>query len=126
MTLLSFFNSRTSRAEKTSKSSRKLGSDFMVVDISEIERLSVIEHEEQIAKIGEHTKYLINENNYTKYKEEEFKKEELLAIAAANLELDDTRKEQMISAYKAVNDVFDKDEEFLKITQLMCMHKVLC
>lgn len=26
-------------------------------------------------------------NNYTKYKEEEFKKEELLAIAAANLEL---------------------------------------
>lgn len=53
-------------------------------------------------------------NNYTKYKEEEFKKEELLAIAAANLELDDTRKEQMISAYKAVNDVFDKDEEFFK------------
>ena len=45
-------------------------------------------------------------NNYTKYKEEEFKKEELLAIAAANLELDDTRKEQMISAYEAVNDVF--------------------
>ena len=33
----------------------------MVVDISEIERLLVIEHEEQIAKIGEHTKYLINE-----------------------------------------------------------------
>lgn len=53
-------------------------------------------------------------NNYTKYKKEEFKKEELLAIAAANLELDDTRKEQMISAYKAVNDVFDKDEEFFK------------
>lgn len=53
-------------------------------------------------------------NNYTKYKEEEFKKEELLAITAANLELDNTRKEQMISAYKAVNDVFDKDEEFFK------------
>lgn len=47
--------------KKLLKSSRKLGSDFMVVDISEIERLSVIEHEEQIAKIGEHTKYLINE-----------------------------------------------------------------
>ncbi|MDV3936920.1 hypothetical protein CMT78_03965 [Elizabethkingia anophelis] len=47
--------------KKLLKSPRKLGSDFMVVDISEIERLSVIEHEEQIAKIGEHTKYLINE-----------------------------------------------------------------
>lgn len=43
------------------KNPRKLGSDFMVVDISEIERLLVIENEEQIAKIGEHTKYLINE-----------------------------------------------------------------
>lgn len=43
------------------KNPRKLSSDFMVVDISEIERLMVIEHEEQIAKIGEHTKYLINE-----------------------------------------------------------------
>ena len=43
------------------KNPRKLGNHFMVVDISEIERLLVIEHEEQIAKIGEHTKYLINE-----------------------------------------------------------------
>ena len=40
---------------------RQLGDDLMIVDISEIERLLVIENEEQIAKIGEHTKYLINE-----------------------------------------------------------------
>lgn len=40
---------------------RQLGDELMVVDISEIERLLVIENEEQIAKIGEHTKYLINE-----------------------------------------------------------------
>lgn len=50
-------------------------------------------------------------SNYT---EEQYKTEELLAIAAANLELDDTRKKQMHSAYNAVNDVFDKDEEFFK------------
>ena len=50
-------------------------------------------------------------SNYT---EEQYKTEELLAIAAANLELDETRKKQMHSAYKAVNDVFDKDEEFFK------------
>ncbi len=47
--------------KKLLKNPRELGSDFMVVDISEIERLLVIENEEQIAKIGEHTKYLINE-----------------------------------------------------------------
>lgn len=40
---------------------RQLGDDFMIVDISEIERLLVIEKEEQIAKIGAHAKYLINE-----------------------------------------------------------------
>lgn len=40
---------------------RQVGDDLMVVDISEIERLIVIENEEQIGKIGEHTKYLINE-----------------------------------------------------------------
>jgi len=50
-------------------------------------------------------------NNYT---EQQYTTEELLAIAAANLELDETRKQQMISAYKAVNDVFDKDEDFFK------------
>ncbi|MFV0145776.1 nucleotidyltransferase [Empedobacter falsenii] len=50
-------------------------------------------------------------SNYT---EEQYKTEELLAIAAANLELDETRKKQMHSAYKALNDVFDKDEEFFK------------
>ncbi|MDM1063622.1 nucleotidyltransferase [Empedobacter falsenii] len=50
-------------------------------------------------------------NNYT---EQQYRTEELLAIAAANLELDETRKQQMISAYKAVNDVFDKDEDFFK------------
>ena len=40
---------------------RQLGDDLMIVDISEIERLLVMENEEQIAKIGEHAKYLINE-----------------------------------------------------------------
>lgn len=50
-------------------------------------------------------------SNYT---EQQYITEELLAIAAANLELDETRKKQMHSAYKAVNDVFDKDEEFFK------------
>lgn len=40
---------------------RKLGDDFMLVDISEIERLLVLEKDEQIGKIGEHSKYLINE-----------------------------------------------------------------
>src|SRR5690606_11303103 len=50
-------------------------------------------------------------SNYT---EEQYKTEELLAIAAANLELDETRKKQMHSAYKAMNDVFDKNQEFFK------------
>src|SRR5690606_25729821 len=50
-------------------------------------------------------------SNYT---EEQYKTEELLAIAAANLELDETRKKQMHSAYKAVNDVFDKNQEIFK------------
>lgn len=40
---------------------RKRGDEFMVVDTSEIEQLRVMDNEEQIAKIGEHTKYLINE-----------------------------------------------------------------
>lgn len=40
---------------------RQLGDELMIVDISEIERLLVMENEEQIGKIGEHTKYLINE-----------------------------------------------------------------
>ncbi len=42
-------------------SPRRSSDNFMIVDISEIERLLVIEDEDQIAKIGEHTKYLINE-----------------------------------------------------------------
>jgi hypothetical protein len=40
---------------------RNSGDELMLVDINEIERLIVTENEEQIAKIGEHTKYLINE-----------------------------------------------------------------
>lgn len=40
---------------------RKIGDDFILVDISEIEMLKVMENDDQIAKIGEHTKYLINE-----------------------------------------------------------------
>lgn len=55
----------TSEQEKSlkglSEKVRNSGDDFMLVDISEIERLLVVENEEQIAKIGEHTKYLINE-----------------------------------------------------------------
>lgn len=53
-------------------------------------------------------------NNYNKYKEEEYKKDELLAIIASNLELDETRKQQMITAYQAVNKVLDADEDFFK------------
>lgn len=56
----------TSAQEKAlrdlSKNARISGSNFLLVDISEIERQIVVENEEQIAKIGEHTKYLINEN----------------------------------------------------------------
>ncbi|WP_220763363.1 nucleotidyltransferase [Flavobacterium sp. UMI-01] len=49
-----------------------------------------------------------------KYTEQEYEKDELLAIIASNLELDATRKQQMESAYRAVNDVLSKDEEFFK------------
>lgn len=47
--------------KKLLKNPRQLGDDLMLVDVSEIERLLVMENEEQIGKIGEHTKYLINE-----------------------------------------------------------------
>jgi hypothetical protein len=47
--------------KKLLENPRKLSDDFMIVDISEIERLLVMENEEQIAKIGAHAKYLINE-----------------------------------------------------------------
>jgi hypothetical protein len=50
-------------------------------------------------------------NNFT---EQEYKKDELLAITAANLELDGTRKKLMESAYKAINDLLSKDEDFFK------------
>ena len=53
-------------------------------------------------------------NNMKKYTEQEYEKDELLAIIASNLELDATRKQQMESAYRAVNDVLSKDEEFFK------------
>ncbi|MDQ6528931.1 nucleotidyltransferase [Flavobacterium sp. LHD-85] len=53
-------------------------------------------------------------NNMKKYTEQEYKKDELLAIIAANLELDATRKQQMETAYRAVNDVLSKDEKFFK------------
>lgn len=53
-------------------------------------------------------------NNMRKYTEQEYRKDELLAIIAANLELDATRKQQMESAYRAVNDVLSRDEEFFK------------
>lgn len=41
---------------------RTSNDDLMVVDLHEIEQLRVMENGDQIAKIGEHTKYLINEN----------------------------------------------------------------
>lgn len=47
--------------KKLLETPRNLNDDFMIVDISEIERLLVMENEEQIAKIGSYTKYLINE-----------------------------------------------------------------
>ncbi|MGL2986351.1 SMODS domain-containing nucleotidyltransferase [Flavobacterium sp. RSSA_27] len=53
-------------------------------------------------------------NNMKKYTEIEYQKEELLAITAANLELDTTRIQQMESAYRAVNDVLSNDETFFK------------
>lgn len=53
-------------------------------------------------------------NNMKKYTEQEYQKDELLAIIAANLELDASRKLQMESAYRAVNDVLSRDEEFFK------------
>lgn len=49
-----------------------------------------------------------------KYTEQEYKKDELLAIIGSNLELDVTRKQQMESAYRAVNAVLSKDEDFFK------------
>ena len=45
---------------------------------------------------------------------EQFKRDELLAIIANNLELDATRKERMRSAYNAVSDVLKADPEFFK------------
>ncbi|WP_130733994.1 nucleotidyltransferase [Flavobacterium sp. J27] len=53
-------------------------------------------------------------SNMKRYTEKEYKKDELLAIIASNLELDATRKKQMETAYKAVNDVLSSDEEFFK------------
>lgn len=53
-------------------------------------------------------------SNMRKYTEQEYQKDELLAIIASNLELDATRKQQMESAYRAVNDVLSRDEEFFK------------
>lgn len=53
-------------------------------------------------------------NNMQKYTEQEYEKDELLAIIAANLELDAGRKLKMRTAYKAVNDVLSRDEEFFK------------
>ena len=47
--------------KKLLENPRNLSDNFMIVDISEIERLLVMENEEQIAKIGAHAKYLINE-----------------------------------------------------------------
>lgn len=50
--------------------------------------------------------------NIYNYTEQELQKDELLAITASNLELDATRKQKMESAYRAVNDVLSKDNEF--------------
>jgi hypothetical protein len=53
-------------------------------------------------------------NNINNLYNSEFEKDELLAIIANNLELDETRKEKMRTAYKAVNDVLNADPEFFK------------
>lgn len=53
-------------------------------------------------------------NNMKKYTEQEYEKDELLAIIAANLELDASRKLKMETAYRAVNDVLSRDDEFFK------------
>ena len=53
-------------------------------------------------------------NNINNLYNNEFEKDELLAIIANNLELDETRKEKMRTAYKAVNDVLNADPEFFK------------
>lgn len=53
-------------------------------------------------------------NNLYNNRDEEYKKDELLAIIASNLELDENRKQKMESAYRAVNDVLSRDEDFFK------------
>ena len=53
-------------------------------------------------------------NNLYNNRDEEYKKDELLAIIASNLELDESRKQKMESAYRAVNDVLSRDEYFFK------------
>lgn len=47
--------------KKLLDSPRSSMDDLMIVDLHEIEQLRVMENGDQIAKIGEHTKYLINE-----------------------------------------------------------------
>lgn len=42
------------------------------------------------------------------------KKEELLAIAAQQLEMDATRKQRVESAYRTINQVLDKDDSFFE------------
>lgn len=53
-------------------------------------------------------------NNIENILTPQFKRDELLAIIANNLELDNTRKEKMRMAYKAVNDVLDADPDFFR------------
>ena len=57
-------------------------------------------------------------NNINNLYNNEFEKDELLAIIASNLELDETRKEKMRTAYKAVTDVLKADPDFFKNIQI--------
>ena len=63
-------------------------------------------------------------NNINNLYNNEFEKDELLAIIASNLELDETRKEKMRTAYKAVTDVLKADPDFFKYIQIYVYEQV--
>lgn len=53
------------------------------------------------------------------FKNYELQREELLARIAHELELDQTRKSKMETAYKAVNDLLKKDSDFFKDLEIL-------
>src|ERR1700757_360801 len=48
------------------------------------------------------------------FKHYELQREELLARIAQNLQLDETRKGRMESAYRAISELLDQDQGFFK------------